>query len=354
MKTILLLCICITLALSSPVPPLRNSILVIHDDNHQPSDFKSLENLFKEYHFDYSSTDDDLHLRHLGKLTHDFFIFACPESDVPAANMEWDDLTDLIEEGANIALTMSEQTDEDLETALMELGFSIDEDSDQSPELHLVSADDVAIRVILTKRSHNRILLIENVESLANHYVDQDSYRTAVKNSFDLFLHERHDFRISNVSIQPAGHDVAINDGTFKISQPVKVCAKVEEWAGAAGNWDTVSSNDVYTVFKLVEEYSRFRMQFDTSSGQYCANIDLPEKYGVFTLTVELQDKIAGEVITTKYDKEFPIRPLRHDEFQRWIPEAFVFYTVVLVEVVVFVIFVIFFVVHRSQVVKVE
>ncbi|KAL0213280.1 hypothetical protein RCL1_006906 [Eukaryota sp. TZLM3-RCL] len=336
MKLLLSLLI-ITLVIASPPEPLRNKLLVVHSTDVSDSDYSSLKQMLKGYVVDFFDTDDEIDFRTLGKLNYDFILFAASDASQPTANLEWEEVPELIEDGATVMFALSEDVDDELETILMEIGFSVPGEDLETKE-HEVSG--IPARFVLTKRSQNRLIVFDDESLLRNDKFNFDQ----IKRIFDFALHERHHFRVSPVV------EISPDLPSYKIKEDVEVCVLVEEWDGGSASYKQAVDDDVYIVFRLVEEYMRVAVKFDIARSKHCAQLRLPEKYGVFTLIVEHVDHFDGVALSTSYSKEMPIRPLRHNEFERWILPAYPFYAVVLVEVVVFLIFSIFFLVYRSPI----
>ncbi|KAL0240908.1 hypothetical protein GEMRC1_006144 [Eukaryota sp. GEM-RC1] len=326
-----LLSVFVAISICSPPSPLRNTILIIHDSSIDESDFDTLQGILKGYTLDFAIPDDEVQVKHLGSLVYDFIVFVCSEYSSPAANLDWDQIPDLIEEGVSVMFVLSEDIDDELETTLLDIGFSVPDEEIESKEFALTS---LPARALLTRRSKNRLIVLDDVNVLT-HPKSDDEY-SDLNELFDFFTQEKHHFLVSSdIHISP-------QQDNYKVGDEIEVCCLVQAYDGASANYKTVSDDSVFASLKLVEEYLRVPMKFNVDLGKHCGKLTLPQKYGVFTLNVEHDDVFDGQHLVEKSFKLLPVRPLRHDEYERWILKAYPYYAAVLVEIIVFIVFVVF------------
>lgn len=106
----------------------------------------------------------------------------------------------------------------------------------------------------------------------------------------------------------------------YTIKQDVEYSIEIEEWDGQ--KWVPYVANDVQLEFRMIDPYVRTNLKTD-GKGKYSASFKLPDVYGVFTFKVEYTRQ--GYSFFTSIVRE-PVRPFRHNEYERFIDSAFPYY----------------------------
>ena len=73
----------------------------------------------------------------------------------------------------------------------------------------------------------------------------------------------------------------------------------------------------------MLDPYVRATLAHD-SQGTYSATIKLPDSYGVFKWVLDYQ-RLGYSFI--HMEEQIPIRPYKHDEYERFISQAYPYYT---------------------------
>eukprot|EP00003_Mantamonas_plastica_P010271 TRINITY_DN1969_c0_g1_i1.p1 TRINITY_DN1969_c0_g1~~TRINITY_DN1969_c0_g1_i1.p1 ORF type:complete len:192 (+),score=66.52 TRINITY_DN1969_c0_g1_i1:502-1077(+) len=133
-------------------------------------------------------------------------------------------------------------------------------------------------------------------------------------------LGERGVLRASNVF-----HHKAEDQTTpkfYRVKDQIVFGLKIEE-LNDKGEWQAFKADDVQVEFVMIDPYVRAFLKHD-GAGEFTTNIHVPDVYGVFKFRIEHQrvgySFLHLEVIA-------PVRPYRHDEYERWIVSAYPYYT---------------------------
>jgi len=153
-------------------------------------------------------------------------------------------------------------------------------------------------------------------------------------------LQERGILRASNVQHHRAGEKEA--PFTYTIKDDVQYQVDIHEWKG--DQWVPFSASDVQLEFRMLDPYVRTTMKHD-KNGRYTASFKLPDVYGVFTFKVEYVRQ--GYGFLTDITRT-PVRPFRHNEYERFIGSAFPYYTSAFSMMVGLFLFSWFFLYHRE------
>jgi len=106
----------------------------------------------------------------------------------------------------------------------------------------------------------------------------------------------------------------------YTIKDDLKFSIVIEELVD--GKWVPYKANDVQLEFIMLDPYIRTTLKHD-SNGKYYTTFTAPDVYGVFTFKVDYHR--VGYSSLVAIDR-VPVRPFRHDQYERFIPSAFPYY----------------------------
>jgi len=106
----------------------------------------------------------------------------------------------------------------------------------------------------------------------------------------------------------------------YTIKQDVQYSIEIEEWDGQ--KWTPYVAPDVQLEFRMIDPYVRITLKTD-GKGKFFNTFKLPDVYGVFTFKVEYTRQ--GYSFVNSIVRE-PVRPVRHNEYERFIDSAFPYY----------------------------
>ncbi|KAI3922048.1 hypothetical protein MKX01_005737 [Papaver californicum] len=131
-------------------------------------------------------------------------------------------------------------------------------------------------------------------------------------------FHERGHLKAVNVRHHRVGEtdEAAI----YRINDEVEYSVEIYEWSGTS--WVPYIANDVQLQFYMMSPYVLKNLSTD-KKGLYSTIFKVPDVYGVFQFKVEYQ-RLGYTGLSLS--KQIPVRPYRHNEYERFIPTAFPYY----------------------------
>ncbi|XP_026394314.1 dolichyl-diphosphooligosaccharide--protein glycosyltransferase 48 kDa subunit-like [Papaver somniferum] len=106
----------------------------------------------------------------------------------------------------------------------------------------------------------------------------------------------------------------------YRINDEVEYSVEIYEWSGTS--WVPYIANDVQLQFYMMSPYVLKNLSTD-KKGLYSTIFKVPDVYGVFQFKVEYQRL---GYTSLSLSKQIPVRPYRHNEYERFIPTAFPYY----------------------------
>jgi len=152
---------------------------------------------------------------------------------------------------------------------------------------------------------------------------------------------ERGILRASNVQHHRVGETVA--PYSYTIKDDIKYSISIEEWNGK--KWVPFQAKDVQLEFRMLDPYVRTTLQHD-DKGTFYTTFKLPDVYGVFTFKIEYIRRGYGFLTSIT---RTPVRPFRHNEYERFIESAYPYYASSFSMMVGLFIFSWFFLYHREK-----
>ncbi|KAL6064379.1 Dolichyl-diphosphooligosaccharide--protein glycosyltransferase 48 kDa subunit [Balamuthia mandrillaris] len=113
----------------------------------------------------------------------------------------------------------------------------------------------------------------------------------------------------------------------YTIRDEVEYEVEVEEWDGSKGEWvPYISRDDLQVEAAMLDPYIRTFLQPSTNASSpatYRARFVLPDQYGVFTFRLNYHRKGYSSLHQRQM---VTVRPLRHDQYERFILSAYPYY----------------------------
>lgn len=131
-------------------------------------------------------------------------------------------------------------------------------------------------------------------------------------------FHERGHLKAVNVRHHKVGE--ADEPSIYRINDELEYSLEIYEWSGTS--WEPYVADDVQVQFYMMSPYVLKTMSTD-QKGIYYTSFKVPDVYGVFQFKVEY--KKLG-VTSLSLAKQIPVRPFRHNEYERFITAAFPYY----------------------------
>jgi len=131
-------------------------------------------------------------------------------------------------------------------------------------------------------------------------------------------FHERGHLKALNVRHNNAGE--ADEPAMYRISDDLEYSVEIYEWSGTS--WEPYVADDVQVQFYMMSPYVLKNLSTD-KKGHYFTAFKVPDVYGVFQFKVEYQRL---GYTSLSLSKQIPVRPYRHNEYERFIPAAYPYY----------------------------
>ncbi|XP_073286718.1 dolichyl-diphosphooligosaccharide--protein glycosyltransferase 48 kDa subunit-like [Primulina huaijiensis] len=131
-------------------------------------------------------------------------------------------------------------------------------------------------------------------------------------------FHERGHLKAVTVRHHKIGE--VVEPSFYRIKDDLEYSVEIYEWSGA--NWEPYVADDVQLQFYMMSPYVLKTMSTN-QKGLYHSSFRVPDVYGVFQFKVEYQRL---GYTSLSLSKQIPVRPFRHNEYERFIPAAYPYY----------------------------
>uniref|UniRef100_A0A2N9ED59 Dolichyl-diphosphooligosaccharide--protein glycosyltransferase 48 kDa subunit n=1 Tax=Fagus sylvatica TaxID=28930 RepID=A0A2N9ED59_FAGSY len=131
-------------------------------------------------------------------------------------------------------------------------------------------------------------------------------------------FHERGHLKAVNVRHHKAGG--ADEPAMYRVNDDLEYSVEIYEWSGTS--WEPYVADDVQVQFYMMSPYVLKNLSTD-KKGSYFTAFKVPDVYGVFQFKVEYQRL---GYTSLSLSKQIPVRPFKHNEYERFIPAAYPYY----------------------------
>ncbi|EPS64575.1 hypothetical protein M569_10206, partial [Genlisea aurea] len=132
-------------------------------------------------------------------------------------------------------------------------------------------------------------------------------------------FHERGHLKAVNVRHHKVGE--IVEPSMYRIKDDVDYSVEVYEWSGSG--WEPYIADDLQVQFYMMSPYVLKTLSTDRK-GLYHTSFKVPDVYGVFQFKVEYH-RLGYSSFSLS--NQIPVRPYRHNEYERFIPAAYPYYT---------------------------
>lgn len=184
---------------------------------------------------------------------------------------------------------------------------------------------------VVQARNNARILITGSLSMFSNRF-----FRSGVQKAGSSIKHEKSGneqflTEISKWVFHERGHLKAVNvrhhkvgesdePAIYRINDDLEYSVEISEWSGTS--WEPYVSDDVQVQFYMMSPYVLKTLSTD-QKGHYSAEFKVPDVYGVFQFKVEYQRL---GYTSLSLSKQIPVRPYRHNEYERFLPAAYPYY----------------------------
>ncbi|XP_024021344.1 dolichyl-diphosphooligosaccharide--protein glycosyltransferase 48 kDa subunit [Morus notabilis] len=131
-------------------------------------------------------------------------------------------------------------------------------------------------------------------------------------------FHERGHLKAENVRHHKVGE--ADEPAIYRINDDLEYWVEIYEWSGSS--WEPYVTDDVQVQFYMMSPYVLKTLSTD-QKGRYFTSFRVPDVYGVFQFKLEY-NRLGYTSLSLS--KQIPVRPFRHNEYERFIPAAYPYY----------------------------
>eukprot|EP01122_Echinamoeba_exundans_P006038 TRINITY_DN1628_c0_g1_i1.p1 TRINITY_DN1628_c0_g1~~TRINITY_DN1628_c0_g1_i1.p1 ORF type:complete len:423 (-),score=126.98 TRINITY_DN1628_c0_g1_i1:187-1455(-) len=136
-----------------------------------------------------------------------------------------------------------------------------------------------------------------------------------------------------------------VESSTYRVTDNVTFELDIEQWDSESGKWAPFVVNDVQLEFTMLDPYVRQFLKAD-KKGHYSLDFILPDQHGVYTFRVDYHKFGYSSV---QIETRVPVRPFRHNEYERFIFSAYPYYAGSFSMLAGIIIFSFVFLYHRSK-----
>ncbi|KAI3725862.1 hypothetical protein L1987_65658 [Smallanthus sonchifolius] len=358
--------------------PTDRRILVILDDLALKSShsifFNSLQ--ARGFELDFKLSDDPkIALQRYGQHLYDGLILFAPATERFGGSLDLAAILDFVDSGKDLIVAADENASDLIRSIAAECGVDFDEDpsavvidhgsyavSETEGDHTLIAADDFIRSDVLLgsakieapvlfkgighslNPSNSLVLKVLSASpsacsanpksklstppslsgssiSLVSVVQARNNARVLFSGSLDLFSNKFFKSPVQK-AVNVKHHRVGETDepSIYRINDDLEYLVEIYEWSGSS--WEPYVADDVQLQFYMMSPYVLKTMSTD-KKGLYHASFKVPDVYGVFQFKVEYQ-RLGYTSLSLA--KQIPVRPFRHNEYERFIPTAFPYY----------------------------
>ncbi|KAE8691508.1 Dolichyl-diphosphooligosaccharide--protein glycosyltransferase 48 kDa subunit [Hibiscus syriacus] len=189
----------------------------------------------------------------------------------------------------------------------------------------------ISLVSVIQARNNARILICGSLRMFSNRFFKSGVQKAGSstkheKSGNEQFLteiskwvfHERGHLKVVNVKHHKVGE--TDEPPLYRINDELVYSVEIYEWSGKS--WEPYVADVVQVQFYMMSPYVLKSLSND-KKGLYSASFRVPDVYGVFQFKVEYQ-KLGYTSLSLA--KQIPVRPYRHNEYERFIPTAYPYY----------------------------
>jgi oligosaccharyltransferase complex subunit beta len=171
--------------------------------------------------------------------------------------------------------------------------------------------------------------------------ISKSSNKEWINNIIEWLFQGKGLLRVRDVQHYKKGEN--ISSTTYTIKDWIEYYIEIDEWNGS--KWIPFQASDVQLEFIMLNPYIRKTLKHN-NKGKFSIQFQLPDVYGIFTFKVEYIKQGYGFL---KSITRVPVRPFRHNQYERFIDSAYPYYASSFSMMIGLFIFSWFFLYHREK-----
>ncbi|XP_073296383.1 dolichyl-diphosphooligosaccharide--protein glycosyltransferase 48 kDa subunit-like [Primulina huaijiensis] len=189
----------------------------------------------------------------------------------------------------------------------------------------------ISLVSIVQARNNARIMISGSLNMFSNRLFRSGVQKAGNSNKYVKSGNEQFVTELSKWIFHERGHLKSVNikhnkvgeteePQTYRINDDLEFSVEIFEWSGTS--WVPHVANDVQVQFYMMSPYVLKTLSTD-QKGKYHTSFKVPDVYGVFQFKIEYQRL---GYTSLSLSKQIPVRPFRHNEYERFIVTAFPYY----------------------------
>ncbi|GLT39087.1 hypothetical protein SLA2020_132950 [Shorea laevis] len=195
----------------------------------------------------------------------------------------------------------------------------------------LLTGSAISLVSVLQARNNARVMITGSLDMFSNRLLRSDVQKAGNPDKYEKSGNEQFVTELSKWVFHERGHLKAVNvrhyrvgemdePAIYRIKDDLNFSVEIYEWSGK--NWEPYVANDVQVQFYMMSPYVLKTLSTD-GKGVYQASFKVPDVYGVFQFKV---DYYRLGYTSLSLSKQIPVRPYKHNEYERFITTAFPYY----------------------------
>ncbi|XP_042463567.1 dolichyl-diphosphooligosaccharide--protein glycosyltransferase 48 kDa subunit-like [Zingiber officinale] len=189
----------------------------------------------------------------------------------------------------------------------------------------------ISLVSIVQARNNARVLITGSLDMFSNRFLKSGVQKAGSSIKSEKSGNQQFLTEISKWVFHERGHLKAINvrhhkvgetnePSIYRINDDLEYSVEIYEWSGSS--WKPYVVDDVQVQFYMMSPYVLKTLSTD-KKGLYSTSFKVPDVYGVFQFKVEYERL---GYTSLSLSKQIPVRPFRHNEYERFITTAFPYY----------------------------
>lgn len=189
----------------------------------------------------------------------------------------------------------------------------------------------ISLVSVVQARNNARILISGSLDLFSNRLFSSGVKKAGSLTKYSKSGNEQFATEISKWVFHERGHLKAVNvrhnkvgeagePAMYRITDDLEYFVEIYEWSGT--NWEPYVADDVQIQFYMMSPYVLKALSTD-KKGLFHTSFKVPDVYGVFQFKVEYH-RLGYTSLSLA--KQIPVRPFRHNEYERFLTAAFPYY----------------------------
>lgn len=216
----------------------------------------------------------------------------------------------------------------------------------------VLTGTSISLVSVVQARNNARVLISGSLDMFSDWFFRSSVQKSGTSLTYEKSGNEQFLTELSKWIFHEKGHLKATNvrhhkvgetnePSIYRINDDLEYSVEIYEWSGT--RWEPYVADDVQLQFYMMSPYVLKTLSKD-KRGLYHTSFKVPDVYGVFQFKIEYQRL---GYTSLSLSKQIPVRPYKHDEYERFIPVAFPYYGASFSTMAAFFIFSILYLYHK-------